>query len=185
MRTDNPIEALAARRSGAVRLQGGGPDLGADNHLPARSDHQIEPDTHSRPYPNNDEASSVAADASRQRRKQISRELCHNMTADLTMATTLDLDRTWTLADATTTLSTCGISLKSEAGGYRVNFATGGTIQTEYVTDDLIGALVTGFGMAEHPSAPSAKLRRARRRFHRVFRIGRYGKLSKRPNRRS
>jgi hypothetical protein len=43
------------------------------------------------------------------------------------------------------------------------DFIKGGTTKTEYITDDLIDALVTGLEMAEHPPAPPPKVRRSRR----------------------
>ncbi len=46
-----------------------------------------------------------------------------------------------------------GIGLSSRADGYRVNFIKGGTSHTEYVTDDLIDALLTGLKMAKNPPA--------------------------------
>jgi hypothetical protein len=79
------------------------------------------------------------------------------------MTTTPDLDRVWTRADVADALRAQGISLNSRADGYRLNFIKGGTTKTEYVTDDLIDALVTGLEMAEHPPAPPAKVRRNRR----------------------
>jgi len=79
------------------------------------------------------------------------------------MTTTPDLDRVWTRADVADALRAQGISLNVRADGHRVNFIKGGTTQTEYVTDDLIDALVTGLQMAEHPPAPPPKVRRNRR----------------------
>src|ERR1700693_4017375 len=79
------------------------------------------------------------------------------------MATTPDLDRVCTRADVAIALREQGISLTSRADGYRLNFIKGGTTKTEYVTDDLIDALVTGLEMAEHPPAPPPKVRRNRR----------------------
>lgn len=79
------------------------------------------------------------------------------------MTTTPDLDRVWTRADVADALRAQGISLNSRADGYRLNFIKGGTTQTEYVTDDLIDALVTGLEMAEHPPGPPPKVRRSRR----------------------
>jgi hypothetical protein len=73
-----------------------------------------------------------------------------------------DLDRTWTWADVSNALHAQGIDLKSRGHGYRLNFIKGGTTQTEYVTDDLIDAFVTGLKMAEHPPAPPPKVRRNR-----------------------
>jgi hypothetical protein len=74
-----------------------------------------------------------------------------------------DLDRVWTRADVADALRVKGISLNARADGYRLNFVKGGTTKTEYVTDDLIDALVTGLEMAEHPPAPPPKARRRRR----------------------
>jgi hypothetical protein len=79
------------------------------------------------------------------------------------MTTTPDLDRVWTRADVADALRAQGISLNSRADGYRLNFIKGGTTKTEYVTDDLIDALVTGLEMAEHPPPPPPKVRRNRR----------------------
>jgi hypothetical protein len=79
------------------------------------------------------------------------------------MSTTPDLDRVWTRDDVADALRAQGISLNSRADGYRLNFIKGGTTRTEYVTDDLIDALVTGLEMAEHPPAPPPKVRRYRR----------------------
>ena len=79
------------------------------------------------------------------------------------MTTTLDLDRVWTRADVAEALRAQGISLNSRSDGYRLNFIKGGTTQTEYVTDDLIDALVAGLEMAEHPPPPPPKVRRGRR----------------------
>jgi hypothetical protein len=73
-----------------------------------------------------------------------------------------DLDRVWTRTDVSDALYAQGISLKSQAYGYRLNFIKGGTTKTEYVTDDLIDALVTGLEMAEHPPPPPPKIRRKR-----------------------
>lgn len=78
------------------------------------------------------------------------------------MTTTPDLDRPWTRVEVADALHAQGIDLKSRADGYRLNFIKGGTTKTEYVTDDLIDALVTGFKMAEHPLAPPPKARRKR-----------------------
>jgi hypothetical protein len=82
---------------------------------------------------------------------------------DLAMTTTPDLDRVWTRADVADALRAQGISLDPRADGYRVNFITGGTTKSEYVTDDLIDALVTGHAMAEHPPAPPPNVRSNRR----------------------
>ena len=79
------------------------------------------------------------------------------------MTTTVNLDRAWTRVEVADALRAQGISLNSRADGYRLNFIKGGTTQTEYVTDDLIDALVTGLEMAEHPPAPPPKVRRYRR----------------------
>ena len=79
------------------------------------------------------------------------------------MTTTPDLDRVWTRADVADALRAQGISLNPRADGYRLNFIKGGTTKTEYVTDDLIDALVTGLEMAEHPPAPPPKVRRNQR----------------------
>jgi hypothetical protein len=79
------------------------------------------------------------------------------------MTTTPDLDRVWTRVDVADALRAQGISLNPRVDGYRLNFIKGGTTQTEYVTDDLIDALVTGLEMAEHPPAPPPKVRRNRR----------------------
>ena len=81
---------------------------------------------------------------------------------DIAMTITPDLDRAWTRADVADALRAQGISLNPRADGYRLNFIKGGTTQTEYVTDDLIDALVTGLKMAEHPPAPPAKGPRSR-----------------------
>src|ERR1035437_2976746 len=78
------------------------------------------------------------------------------------MTTTPDLDRVWTRADVADALRAQGIGLNSRADGYRLNFIKGGTTQTEYVTDDLIDALVTGLAMAKHPPPPPAKIQRKR-----------------------
>ena len=83
---------------------------------------------------------------------------------DIAMTTTPDLDRVWTRADVAEALRAQGIGLSPRADGYRVNFIKGGTTQTEYVTDDLIDALVTGLEMAEHPPAPPPQVRRGGRR---------------------
>lgn len=74
-----------------------------------------------------------------------------------------DLNRAWTLAQATEALRSLGISLKPQAGGYLLNYATGGTTQSEYVTDDLRDALTAGYAMAEDPPAPPKVIRRRRR----------------------
>ena len=79
------------------------------------------------------------------------------------MTTTPDLDRVWTRDDVADALRAQGISLNPRADGYRLNFIKGGTTKTEYVTDDLIDALVTGLEMAEHPPPPPPKVRRNRR----------------------
>src|ERR1700693_2816511 len=80
------------------------------------------------------------------------------------MATTPDLDRVCTRADVAIALRAQGISLNSRADGIRLNFIKGGTTKTEYVTDDLIDALVTGLQMAEHPPPPPPGVRRGGRR---------------------
>jgi hypothetical protein len=80
------------------------------------------------------------------------------------MGTTPDLDRVWTRADVAEALRAEGISLNPRADGYRVNFIKGGTTKTEYITDDLIDALVTGIQMAEHPPPPPPEVRRGGRR---------------------
>ena len=95
------------------------------------------------------------------------------------MTTTPDLDRVWTRADVAEALRTQGISLNSRADGYRLNFINGGTTQTEYVTDDLIDALVTGLEMAEHPPAPAPKVRRGRRSVWRGYSLRYNGELRK------
>jgi hypothetical protein len=77
--------------------------------------------------------------------------------AALAMTTTPDLNRKWTLADVAAELWSKGISLKTRVEGYTLNFAEGGTTYTEYVTDNLIDALVVGSEMAAHPPAPVAK----------------------------
>lgn len=81
----------------------------------------------------------------------------------ISMTINPDLDRVWTRADVAEALRAQGISLNPRADGYRLNFIKGGTTQTEYVTDDLIDALVTGLEMAEHPPAPPPKERHWRR----------------------
>ena len=81
----------------------------------------------------------------------------------IVMATIPYLDRVWTRANVADALRAQGISLNHRADGFRLNFIKGGTTQTEYVTDDLIDALVTGLEMAEHPPAPPPTVRRSRR----------------------
>ena len=95
------------------------------------------------------------------------------------MTTTPDLDRVWTRADVADALHAQGISLVARADGYRVNFIKGGTTKTEYVTDDLIDALVTGLQMAEHPPAPPPKVRRTRRSVWRGYILRYNGELRK------
>jgi hypothetical protein len=95
------------------------------------------------------------------------------------MTTTPDLDRIWTRADVADALRAQGISLNSRADGYRLNFIKGGTTKTEYVTDDLIDALVTGLEMAEHPPAPPPKVRRNRRSPWRGYILRYNGELRK------
>ena len=94
------------------------------------------------------------------------------------MTTTIDLDRVWTRADVADALRAQGISLNSRADGYRVNLIKDGTTQTEYVTDDLIDALVTGLQMAEQPPAPP-KVRRGRRSVWRGYILRYNGELRK------
>ncbi len=86
----------------------------------------------------------------------------HERQTGLAMTTTPNLDRPWTRAEVADALRAQGIDLKSRADGYRLNFLKGGTSKTEYVTDDLIDALVTGLEMAEHPPPPPPKIRRKR-----------------------
>jgi hypothetical protein len=95
------------------------------------------------------------------------------------MTTTPDLDRVWTRDDVADALRAQGISLNPRADGYRVNFIKGGTTQTEYVTDDLIDALVTGLEMADHPPAPPPKVRRNRRSPWRQYILRYNGELRK------
>ena len=95
------------------------------------------------------------------------------------MTTIPDLDRVWTRADVADALRAQGISLNSRSDGYRVNFIKGGTTQTEYVTDDLIDALVAGLAMAEHPPAPPPKARRGRRSPWRAYSLRYNGELRK------
>ena len=94
------------------------------------------------------------------------------------MTTTPDLDRVWTRVDVADALRAQGISLNPRGDGYRLNFIKGGTTQTEYVTDDLIDALVTGLEMAEHPPAPP-KVRRNRRSPWRQYFLRYNGELRK------
>lgn len=98
---------------------------------------------------------------------------------DIAMPTTPDLDRAWTRADVAEALRAQGVSLNSRADGYRLNFIKGGTTQTEYVTDDLIDALVTGLQMAEHPPAAPPKVRRGRRSVWRGYILRYNGELRK------
>lgn len=100
------------------------------------------------------------------------------------MTTTVDLDRVWTRADVADALRAQGISLNSRADGYRVNFIKGGTTKTEYVTDDLIDALVSGLEMAEHPPAPPPKLRRGRGSVWRGYTLRYNGELRKKVRKR-
>lgn len=79
------------------------------------------------------------------------------------MTETPDLNRTWTLAQATEALRARGVRLKLQAGDYRLNYTVGGTKKSEYVTDDLHDALTVGYAMAEHPPAPPQAVRRKRR----------------------
>jgi hypothetical protein len=95
------------------------------------------------------------------------------------MTTTPDLDRVWTRADVADALRAQGISLNSRADGIRLNFIKGGTTKTEYVTDDLIDALVTGLEMAEHPPAPPPKVRRTRRSVWSAYFLRHNGELRK------
>ena len=95
------------------------------------------------------------------------------------MTTTPDLDRVWTRADVADALRVKGISLNARADGLRLNFIKGGTTKTEYVTDDLIDALVTGLEMAEHPPAPPPKVRRNRRSLWRGYILRYNGELRK------
>ena len=96
------------------------------------------------------------------------------------MTTTPDLDRVWTRADVADALRAQGISLNSRADGIRLNFIKGGTTKTEYVTDDLIDALVTGLEMAEHPPPPPPpKVRRNRRSPWRQYFLRYNGELRK------
>jgi hypothetical protein len=78
------------------------------------------------------------------------------------MGDTLDLNRRWTLAEAAAELWARGVSVKSHADGYHLNYAKGGTTRTEFVTDDLIEALTVGFEMAEHKPALRRPIRRRR-----------------------
>ena len=94
------------------------------------------------------------------------------------MTTMPPLDRRWTLAEATEALWAEGISLKLLAGGYSLNFDRGGTPKTEYITDDLIDALMTGFAMAEHPPA-APRIRRRRRISRRSYILRHNGELRK------
>lgn len=73
------------------------------------------------------------------------------------MTATPDLNRPWNRTEVEAALRAQGIGLSSRADGYRVNFIKGGTSHTEYVTDDLIDALVTGLKMAESPPPPPPK----------------------------
>ena len=93
------------------------------------------------------------------------------------MANTPDLDRAWTLAGVTEALWARGVILQPQAGGYRLNYRTAGTPQTEVITDDLIDALLVGLAMADHPPSPphGPKRRRPSR-----YRIGRHGELRRR-----
>ena len=98
------------------------------------------------------------------------------------MTTTPDLDRVWTRADVENALRAQGISLNSRADGIRLNFIKGGTTKTEYVTDDLIDALVTGLEMAEHPPPPPPpppKVRRTRRSVWSAYFLRHNGELRK------
>ena len=95
------------------------------------------------------------------------------------MTTPPDLDRVWTRADVADALRAQGISLNPRADGYRLNFIKGGTTKTEYVTDDLIDALVTGLEMAEHPPPPPPKVRRNRRSPWRGYILRYNGELRK------
>jgi hypothetical protein len=97
----------------------------------------------------------------------------------IAMTITPDLDRVWTRTDVEDALRAQGINLKPRADGYWVNFIKGGTTQTEYVTDDLIDALVTGLEMAEHPPAPPPKVRRNRRSPWRQYILRYNGELRK------
>ena len=79
------------------------------------------------------------------------------------MPETPDLNRAWTLAQATEALRARGVRLKLQAGDYRLNYVVGGTTRSEYVTDDLHDALTVGYAMAEHLPAPPKAVRRRRR----------------------
>lgn len=79
------------------------------------------------------------------------------------MTETPDLNRAWTLAEATEALRVRGVRLNLLAGDYRLNYVTGGTTRSEYVTDDLHDALTVGYAMAEHLPAPPQPVHRKRR----------------------
>lgn len=100
------------------------------------------------------------------------------------MTITPDLDRVWTRVDVADALRARGISLDARADGYRLNFIKGGTTITEYVTDDLIDALVTALRMAEHPPAPPPKARRNRRSVWRGYTLRYNGELQKKVRKR-
>jgi hypothetical protein len=102
----------------------------------------------------------------------------------MAMGTPPDLDRVWTRADVAEALRAQGISLNARADGYRLNFIKGGTTKTEYVTDDLIDALVTGLAMADHPPPPSPKVRRSRRSVWRGYILRYNGELRKKVRKR-
>jgi len=79
------------------------------------------------------------------------------------MADAPDLNRRWTFAEAAADLRARGISLTSQADGYRLNYTRDGTAQTEIATDDLIEALVAGYAMATRRPKIPKPLRRRRR----------------------
>jgi hypothetical protein len=79
------------------------------------------------------------------------------------MPETPDLDRAWTLAQATEALRARGVRLTLRAGDYRLNYAVGGMAKSEYVTDDLHDALTVGYAMAENRPTPPKAVRRRRR----------------------
>ena len=76
------------------------------------------------------------------------------------MADAPDLNRRWTLADVMAELRPRGISLKSQPDGYHLNYDQGSTTRTEFITDDLIEALVVGCEMAKHQPAARRPARR-------------------------
>ena len=90
-----------------------------------------------------------------------------------------NLNRIWLFSDVQDELWSHGIGMKKKVEGYRINYFKGGTTYTEYVTDDLLDALITGLEMASNPPKPLPTVLPRKRVSYRAALLQRIAELKK------